>query len=230
MDDPQRKALLLLVILIAGGSTFLAWPRLHASINYLPVDTALNRYYAGESISKDQLPALISRSEASLEIHDHSRFREGLSVLLYLHGLDEERLLHDRLISFKDSRQASIMVLSRAPSKPATWLRLARLHTILQDQANEVIKALEMSIRSGPVEPALLLGRLELGYRFADEMGSESLDLLRGQTRLAWTLREKEFFNALETGTINPEAVRSVMSETDPVLMDDVEAKIARRR
>jgi hypothetical protein len=230
VDSPQRKPLILFIIFLAGVLTFFVWTRLQASLIYLPVDTALNRHHAGESIPSSQLPSLIDKSDGALETFAHYRYREGLAKLHYMGGLDESRLLHDRLSSFKASRQASIEVLSQAPAKPATWLRLARINAILQLPSEDVISPLLMSIHSGAVEPTLFQGRLELGYRFADEMNNGSLAMLRQQTRLAWTLRKNELIAAVKSGTINPETLRALMSETDPVLANEMEAEIARRR
>ncbi|MBE9550403.1 MAG: hypothetical protein IMF09_13450, partial [Proteobacteria bacterium] len=90
IKTPTIKSLALLVVVaaIAIGTMSLSWPRLQASLTYLPVDTAINNYYKTQQIPNQQIPELIIRAEQAITEHDHYRYHEGLSLLHYLYGVD----------------------------------------------------------------------------------------------------------------------------------------------
>ena len=66
----------------------LSWPRFQASFRFLPVDIALQRYYADQKIPTDRLPVLVGFAGQAIARNDHYRYRDGLSVLHYLRALD----------------------------------------------------------------------------------------------------------------------------------------------
>ena len=72
------------MLALAATLAALAWPRLQASVTYLPVDKALARHWSGDTPAPDQLAALSNRALQALAQHDHYRYRDGLSILEYL--------------------------------------------------------------------------------------------------------------------------------------------------
>ena len=68
-----RYSLILVIGVTAGLLLALSWPRLKASVRYLPVDTAISNYWETREFDRDQLDGLINRAEQSLELHDHYR-------------------------------------------------------------------------------------------------------------------------------------------------------------
>ena len=55
----RRIAFMALVALVSGLVLYLSYPRLIASVRYLPVDRALDRYYSDNLIPTDRLAVLI---------------------------------------------------------------------------------------------------------------------------------------------------------------------------
>jgi hypothetical protein len=80
--------LLALVALLALSTLALAWPRMKASYRFIPVDLAIERYQESREIPSHRMRTLIGFARQAIEWNDHYRYREGLSFLHYLRGLD----------------------------------------------------------------------------------------------------------------------------------------------
>ena len=169
------------LILIAGVTASLllalSWPRLQASLSYLPVDTAISNYWKSGEFDATQLNGLIERAMQSIRHHDHYRYWEGLSELHILNGLNMEQSFWKRRQALEKSIAAAQEAIRRAPSKPRNWLSMARAKTILAYPADTVIPALKMSILTGRVEPPLMMTRLELGLNYLPELDDEGMQL-----------------------------------------------------
>ena len=68
-----RYPLIVIVGVTAILLLALSWPRLRASISYLPVDTAMSSYWKTRKTDGMQLNGLIERAKESIAIHDHYR-------------------------------------------------------------------------------------------------------------------------------------------------------------
>ncbi len=207
----SRYSLVLLAAALAGVGLFLSWPRLQASVHYLPVDTAISKYFASREIPSAQLPGLMSRARESISMHDHYRYRDGLSLLHYLRGLDNHTPAWERRPELYRSIEAATEVVRRAPAKPRVWLRIARIRAFLGKPEEEVIPALKMSILTGRVEPTLLLARLELGYGYLPSLDEETVSLLRDQTVLAWRVDRRGLLLKINAGLIEFTRVRTLL-------------------
>ncbi len=134
----------------------LSWPRLQASIDFLPVDTGISRYWESGEIKAGELDALIERARHSVELYDHYRYWEGLSELLILSGQDAGKPYWQRRQILEQSVAAALEAVRRAPARPRTWLRIARARALLGYAAEQVIPAWKMSILTGRAEPNLM--------------------------------------------------------------------------
>ena len=115
----------LLILFIAAAALYtlsLAWPRLRASLLYLPVDTAISNYWDKRETPGSQLRGLQQRAEKSIAIYPHHHYWDGLSFLYYLEGADEDRPLYERRQAFENAINAATASLGRAPSQPRAWL------------------------------------------------------------------------------------------------------------
>ncbi|MEE4217333.1 MAG: hypothetical protein V2I48_06980, partial [Xanthomonadales bacterium] len=95
--------LLLLVALAAISVLALAWPRLQASLHYLPVERAIDRYWLEGAIAADRMPGLQQRALESAAIHSHQRYWEGLNLLYFVQANDNNAALHQRRSAFEQS-------------------------------------------------------------------------------------------------------------------------------
>jgi len=224
-EKKSRLKPLPLILLIAAASAFLltlAYPRLHTSLLYLPVDTATNRYNETGQVNNQQLEGLQQRAKESIDIHPHYRYYDGLSLLYYLQAIDQQRPLFERQQAFEQSIEAAESSLDRAPAQPRTWLRIAQARSWLRYAPDQVIDALAMSIYTGRVEPSLLMTRLQMGFTYLPRMDSEASALLRDQFVLAWQMQPREITRQLKAGSIKQVAIETLLSDHDPALLQHI--------
>lgn len=222
----RRYALILTTGVIAIFLLTLSWPRLRASLRYLPVDTAISNYWQTRDINFTQLDGLIGRAHESIAIHDHYRYWEGMSELHLLRGQDMSKTIWIRRQSLQQSITAAEEVLKRAPLKPRTWLRIARAKEFLVYPANQVIPALKMSILTGRVEPTLMLPRLELGLRYLQVMESEAIVLLRDQAVLTWSNEQQQMLKQIKSGFLDAALLRELLSSSNSAIIADMENQL----
>lgn len=225
----MRAGTLLLVVGAAAIALLtLSWPRLQASLAYLPVDTAIRNYYASREIPSAQLPGLIERTRQAIDRNDHYRYRDGLSTLLYLRGLDERSPTRQRRPAFEQAIAEAQNVVAAAPARPMAWQRIARTHALLGHGPEQIIAPLKMSIYAGRVEPTLLPGRLELGYRYRSALDDEAAGLLRDQTLLGWKLQPRQLTRAIEQQRIGWQGVRELLGGRNDRVLQEMEASLDR--
>ena len=222
----RRYALILTTRVIALFLLTLSWPRLRASLRYLPVDTAISNYRQTRDINFTQLDGLIGRAHECIEIHDHYRYWEGMSELYLLRGQDMRKTIWIRRQSLEQSIIAAEEVLKRAPLKPRTWLRIARTKEFLSYPAKQVIPALKMSILTGRVEPTLMLPRLALGLRYLSVLESEAIVLLRDQAVLTWTYDPRQMLQQIQSGFLDAALLRELLSSSNSTIIADMEAQL----
>lgn len=218
----------LLLFVVAGFLVYLSWPRLHASLLYLPVDTAINAYYATRETPSEQLKGLQQRARDSIAIYPHHRYHEGLSLLYFLEAADSDNLLHRRREAFENTITAAGESLHRAPAQPRTWLRIAQARAWLRYPPEQVIEALKMAIYTGRVEPSMFMTRLTLGLSYLPRMDGEGRAMMRDQVLLAWQLRRSEMQRALRENTIKFAAVEQLLTGAHDGTLDEISNGIAR--
>ena len=223
-----RYTLILIVGLSASLLLAISWPRLRASINYLPVDTAISNYWKTRTIDSAQLDGLIETAEQSIAIHDHYRYQAGLSELKILSGQDKSHSTWQRRQALQDSIVAAENVVRRAPANPRVWLRIARAKELLAYPAEQIIPDLKMSILTGRVEPTLMLIRLELGLRHLPNLDEDAVRLLRDQAVLTWTIHKKPMLKRIKSGSPSLDSLREILSENNPAIISEMEAHFAK--
>ena len=211
-----------LVLVAAAFLVYLAWPRLHASLRYLPVDTAINRYYDTADVPALQLEGLQQRAADAIGIHPHHRYWDGLSLLHYLQATDTDNPLHKRREAFEESITAAEASLRRAPAQPRAWLRIAQARSWLRYPPEQVIEALKMAIYTGRVEPSMFLTRLALGLAYMPRMDGEALAMLRDQVLLAWQLQPRLLANALKNGDLRLDPLVQLLTGAHDTVLEDI--------
>jgi len=219
----HRYALILIAAITASLLLVLSWPRLKASLHYLPVDTAISKYRESREIDTGQLGGLIERAGESIAIHDHYRYWDGLSELHVLDSQNPARSFWERRRALEESISAAEKAVRRAPTKPRTWLRIASAKEYLAYPSGQVIPALKMSILTGRVEPTLMLTRLELGLRYLHMMDAEGIHLVRDQAVLTWTTQKRPMLKRIESGHLGLALLREVMGGSNQAIISDIE-------
>jgi hypothetical protein len=216
----RRWFLVFAALASAAALLLLAVPRLQASLEFLPVDTAIKRYFREGEVPSAQLDALKARTRGAIAIHPHYRYHDALSLLNYLQAIDERGKPWLQRPALRRAVSAGLASTARAPAQPRTWLRIARARSVLGDDPAEIAAALELSILAGRVEPSLLLPRLELGYAHLDRLAPDTVDLLRDQTLLAWRVDERGFRRAVQAGRLDVSRVESVIGDRDLTIVE----------
>ncbi len=232
---PEKSLLLRYTLVLVIGVTAvillsLSWPRLRASIRYLPVDTALSKYRETREANMEQIDALIERARESIALYDHYRYREGLSELQLLSGRDTAKPYWQRRQVLEQSISSAQEVVGRTPAQPRTWLRIARTRAFLGHPQEEVIPAWKMSILTGRVEPTLMLIRLALGFTYFNALDSEAVFLLRDQAVLTWAVNRQGVLQWLENGSLDFDLMRKVLAAQNQDIIAEMEAGLGTDR
>ena len=211
---------------VALFTLYLSWPRLQASLLYLPVDTAISNYWDRRETPSDQLTGLQQRAQESIAIYPHYRYWDGLSFLYYLEAADTNNTLFERREAFENSIDAANISLGRAPSQPRAWFRIARARSWLQYPPEQVIAALKMAVYTGRVDPSLFMARLTLGIAYLPKMDQEGVDLMRDQAVLAWQLQRGSVIRAIKKGTLDFARIESLLSNSHRDVLTEMEASL----
>ena len=227
---PLRYTLVLTIAVTAVILLSLSWPRLRASLRYLPVDTALSKYRETREANMEQIDALIERARESIALYDHYRYREGLSELQLLSSQDAAKPYWQRRQVLEQSLSSATEVVGRAPAQPRTWLRIARARAFLGHPQAEVIPPWKMSILTGRVEPTLMLIRLALGFTYFNALDSEAVLLLRDQAVLTWAVNRQDVLGQLQNGALDFDLMRKVLSAQNQDIIAEMEAELGTDR
>lgn len=216
--------------LVAMLVLYLSTPRLLSSIRYLPVDRALDTYYRDKQIPSDRLTVLIRFAGEAIGRHDHYRYRDGLSQLHYLRGLDVQTPARERRAAYRSSETEAVESLRQAPVQSAVWLRLATIRWVLRDEPETIIGPWKMSVFTGRTYTTLYNRRVEIGLAFMDQLDEEGRAMLRDQVRLAWKLRPGILVQVLERRDPGLNRIRGLLAGSDPQTVDEMEAWIEKLR
>jgi hypothetical protein len=219
-----------LVALLALAVLALAWPRFQAAFRFLPVDRAIARYHVEREIPSDRLPVLVEFARAALGHHDHYRYRDGLSQLHYLRGLDPWTPALQRLPAYEDAAAEAVNALLQAPAQPETWLRLATIRWILHDEPADIVGPWKMSVFTGRTHSALYAQRVELGLAHRAYLDDEALAMLRDQLLLAWRSQPGTLIQVLARRDRGLALTRGLLESNDPAALQEMEAWLEKLR
>ena len=225
-DFRRRFGFMALVALVSVTVLYLSYPRLVASVRYLPVDRALDRYYADNLIPTDRLTVLIRFANEAIGRNDHYRYRDGLSQLHYLRALDVQTPARERRAAYRSAEAEAMESLRLAPAQAAVWLRLATIRWILRDESKTIIEPWKMSVFTGRTHSTLYTRRVEIGLAFLDQLDGEGRAMLRDQVRLAWKLYPGGLMQVLSRRDPGLRRMQNLLAGADPKLITEMEAWI----
>jgi hypothetical protein len=208
----------------------LAWPRLGASYRFLPVDIAIERYYADREIPTHRMLTLIDFARQALARHDHYRYHDGLSFLYYLRGLDVYTPALERRDAYRAAEAEAIEAVQRAPAQPEAWWRIAAVRSILRDEPDNVIAPWRMSVFTGRTHATLQAPRVGIALPYLEFMDAETRSMLRDQLLLAWSLKPLDLLRELKSRDPRLERTRELIGASDPVALAEMEARIEKVR
>jgi len=225
-----RYTWIILIALAGAVVVALAYPRLQASIRFLPVEKAIDRYYATNEIPSDRLLVLIRFAEEALQKNDHYRFHDGLSILHLLRTVDINTPPAELRGAYVTAMTEAQESLKGAPSQPEVWLRLARLRWILHEETEDVIAAWKMSVYTGRGTATLFAQRVDLGLAYRAYLDEEAVAMLRDQMLLAWRLKPGALIQVIASRDRDLTLTGPLIGNNDPQALKEIEDWIARIR
>jgi hypothetical protein len=222
----RRLFIVISVALTALAILLLSWPRFQASMRYLPVELALDRYYREQEIPSNRLDTLVKFSQQAIDYHDHYRYHDGLSLLQLLRGLDLETPALERRDAYRLSEQEALESLRQAPAQSGTWLRVATIRGILHDPPESVIESWKMSVFTGRTQATLMPRRVEVGLLFLDSMDQEAVGMLRDQLLLGWRANSRSMIPVLDTHDRQLEKTRKLIGNLDVDAIAEMEESL----
>jgi hypothetical protein len=225
-----RYAILAAAGLLAILVLSLSWPRFQASFRYLPVDIAINRYYADREIPSDRLAILVGFAQQAIGYHDHYRYHDGLSLLHYLQAIDPYTPGLERRPAYRLAESEAIASLRLAPAQAATWLRLATIRWILHDEPEDIIGPWKMSIFTGRTISTQFAYRVDIGLSQREFMDAEAVSMLRDQLLLGWRSQQRSLVQILARRDRNLVVTRELLADTDPLALADMETWLEKYR
>ena len=166
----------------------------------------------------------------AINIHDHYRFRDGLSQLHYLRGMDIHTPAMERRDAYRMSESEAMESLRQAPAQSSLWLRLATIRWVLHDEPETIVEPWKMSIFTGRSHSSLYAYRVELGLAFLGYLDQEGRSMLRDQLRLAWKIRPGTLVQVLARRDPQLLLTRDLVGNGDPGLVTEMEAWLERVR
>ena len=226
----SQWSLLAPIAVVALVTLALGWPRLLASIRYLPVDRAIEQYHADREIPSHRMQTLAGFAQEAIGLHDHYRYHDGLSFLYYLRGLDIHTPALERRAAYRQAEAAAIETIRRAPAQPEAWLRIATVRAILRDEPGEVLGPWRMSVYTGRIHSTLLAPRVGLALPYVEFMDGETRSMLRDQLLLAWQLKPRELVAEFRQRDPRLEATKNLIGATDPTALAEMEVRLEKAR
>lgn len=229
-STPGQISLLAAVLATAVVTLFLAWPRLLASLRFLPVDHAIDRYYETREIPNRRLLTLLDFAAEANELSDHYRYHDGQAFLHYLRALDVYTPALERRDEYRLAEAAAMEAVQRAPAQPEAWLRIATVRAILRDEPEDVLEPWKMSIFTGRTHSTLMVPRVGIALSYLDEMDGETRGMLRDQLLLAWRLKPVDLLRELKQRDPRLLRTTALISALDPAALAEMEERIEKVR
>jgi hypothetical protein len=212
------------------ATIWLAWPRLHAAVRYLPVESALQQYYSTNVIPSDRLLVLVRFAEHAIEIDDHHRYHNGLSLLHFLRAIDPATAAlerHDAYVLSEDSAENS---LARNPAQSSIWLRLSNIRWILHEEPDQILQPWKMSLFTSRTDTSQYAQRIEIGLSFWSFLDQEGIAMLRDQLFRAWVQQPGSLIKVLVRRDPALGVTRTLIGDTDPVALQEMEDWVEKLR
>jgi hypothetical protein len=227
---PSSLLIIALVGMVSVAVIVLSWPRFQASFRYIPVEIAIKRYHADQQIPTERLPVLLDFAQQATGLHDHYRFRDGLSKLHYLRALDPFTPALERRPEYRLAETEAMASLQGAPAQSATWLRLATIRWILHDEPETIIEPWKMSIFTGRTQSSLLTLRVDMGLAQFEFMDGEAVAMLRDQLLLAWRVRASALIRVLARRDRGLGVTSQLLAGTDPAALEEMRLLLEKYR
>ena len=200
----------------------MAWPRFKASINHIPVDTALYNPGNRQVLEVARVPGLIETVGASIAIDNTPGYWEDLTTLLFYKAQYKGQFGSKGNGVLAEAKYAAEQSLKQSPGNAFLWYRLSVILAIQKSNPEQIAKTLLMSIMTGPNETSLIWPRLDLCLMFYSAFDVKNLDFLASQVLLAWEVSRKDLLVILTDRKIFLERVMSLLEKKHPQVLKEM--------
>ena len=226
-DRAVRMLSLLPVVVIAVALFIAALPRFLAAMEALPVEAAIDTHWNEQPLTQRQLRPLEHHARRAVTLSGDAKYLEQHGFLRWLAGRFGEPGSTVRRQTLWNARALMEESLTRAPVKPFTWLRLARIELLLGTDSDRFSRAMLMSMLTGRVSEAIVQDRLSLGIRHFTRLDNDARLLLVDQIRVAHDLDGEALADLLERRQRQLQRARLIAAREDPNLSSRLEETLA---
>ena len=184
-EDSDHRILLIFPVILALFAVWLSAPKLIASLKLLPSQETIRAIGKGMPVSETAIENAAGARMAAFAWLAEPKPQLELGSL---------RLVQARRAGYATPRgkkflTESIMAerqsLSLSPAQPYAWVQLLQARLALEGPSAALAPLFTMAIRTGPVEPRLVMRRLALGLSFWTFLDLEAVMLLKRQVVIA---------------------------------------------
>ena len=196
---PRHPVVLVVTLICTVTLLALSLPRTVVAIINLPGNVWLSRIQQRDDVAAEQLQVLIDTRRAALVWADSAQLRNDLALATLWHTVETQEDLNpfdqDDGSNRKVLQPAIDMIhdsLKLGPANPYAWHQLALAELYAGGVSPKVVKAIDMSLRTGPHEPRIRTARLELALIAWDILDEDLRAQTLDQIRLTWTGPQQE--------------------------------------
>lgn len=183
---PRRLGPALVAVALGAGLVGLGLPRLVSALLTIDARAVLWEARSGGALPTERLASAAADLDAAQRWVSDGEVLSDRGFLL-VRQAQATPPGPERAALLDQAAAATAAGLAAAPAQPSAWARLAWLHMVRGDRASAV-PALRMSLLTGPVAPALMASRLDLGLSLLPVLDADTHTLLRRQIRLVWVV------------------------------------------
>lgn len=216
----------LLVLSLGMGLFLTALPRVRASLNHLPVDVAISDLNNQKDLDAEKVASLITITQQSIALSDQPRYWADLSALLFFQAEKTKLSNLKRQALLKQAQYSIEQSLAGSPANSLLWFQLARLDILLNTVSDKTVKALNLSIMTGPYELGHLLPRLQLCLGLLDKFDVKDHFLLQSQILTAWQTAPKLFIKQIALKNDNMQKIRFLLQNNSADALAMMETEI----
>lgn len=214
-----KKCTALVILLISISMLVITFAQLKASLNYIPVNFAIDILNNKKQADTAQLKNLLAITKLSINLDNNPRYWQSLSELLVYQALAQGLFNNEAIESLKQAEQDIKYGLSLAPANAFLWYRLAVVQSLLYRPSKKIVNSLLLSIMTGPNEVGYLIPRLNLSLMLFSSFSKDDLDFLRTQIINAFELSPENFLNTCVYNKERLNLITTLLNNKHPAII-----------
>lgn len=217
LGNSDHRLLLSFPVVLALFTVWFSVPKLIASLQRLPSQETVRLAGKGALVSEAAIERAVGARVAAFAWLADPKSQSELGGLRLLQARNAGYATQRGKKLLAESIAAERQSLSLAPAQPYAWVQLLQARLALEGPSTALNPLFAMAIRTGPVEPSLVMRRLALGLSFWTFLDAESVMLLKRQmviaaryfpTRLAMMAKKRYALKLVRDALVEEPALR----------------------